>query len=328
MNPFEHINAPNLSTAISLLKKPNTEALAGGTDLLGEMKRGIKEPGRLVNLKTLPGLKRILFSSNLSLGALITLSEIEHHSMTSRKFPILAQAASQSATPQLRNMSTVAGNLCQAPRCWYYRSPLFQCWLKGGKKCFAVNGENRYHAILGSDICHAVHASDLAPALMALDARIKVVGPKGRRQISLEELYTKPTQNHRQLTILRPGELITEVRVPIPSKNSQGIYLKAMERKAWSFALVSVAAQMSFERDHVAEARLVLGGVASFPWRAKNAEEILRRQKLSEEVINAAAEAAVAEARPLRDNQYKVPLVKSLIRQALRTVSNLEIQEL
>lgn len=321
MHSFEHINAPNLSTAISLLKKPNTEALAGGTDLLGEMKRGIKEPGRLVNLKTLPGLKRIYFVKDLSIGALVTLAEIEHSGMILKKFPILLQSVQQSATPQLRNMSTLAGNLCQAPRCWYYRSPLFQCWLKGGKKCFAVNGENRYHAILGSDICHAVHASDLAPALMALDAKIKVVGPKGYRQISLGELYTKPTQNHRQLTILRPGELITEAHVPIPSKNSQGIYLKAMERKAWSFALVSVAAQMGFERDHVAEARLVLGGVASFPWRAKKAEEILRRQKLSEEVINTAAEAAVAEARPLRDNQYKVLLVKGLLQDALQSLN-------
>ncbi len=322
MNAFEHVDADNLSKAITLLKKPNTEALAGGTDLLGEMKKGIKQPGRLVNLKTLPGLKRILFSSNLSLGALVTLSEIEHHSMISKKFPILAQAASQVATPQLRNTSTVAGNLCQAPRCWYYRSPLFQCWLKGGEKCFAVNGQNRYHAILGSDICYAVHASDLAPALMALDARIKVVGPKRRRQISLEDLYAKPTPYHRSLTILRPGELITEVRVPIPSKNSRGVFLKAMERKAWSFALVSVAAQISFEKDHVAEARLVLGGVASFPWRAKNAEEILRGQKLSEEGIKTAADIAVAQAQPLRENEYKVPLVKGLLQRALQTLNS------
>jgi xanthine dehydrogenase YagS FAD-binding subunit len=305
-----------------LLKKPKTEALAGGTDLLGEMKRGTKEPGRLVNLKTLPGLRRIYFDKGLSIGALVTLAEIERSSTILKKFPILVQSVQQSATPQLRNMSTLAGNLCQAPRCWYYRSPLFQCWLKGGKKCFAVNGENRYHAILGSDICHAVHASDLAPALMALDARIKVVGPKGHRQISLGELYTKPTQDHRQLTILRRGELITEVCVPIPSKNSQGIYLKAMERKTWSFALVSVAVQISFDRDHVAEVRLVLGGVASFPWRAKNAEEILRRQKLSEEVIKAAGEAAIAGAKPLRDNEYKVPLLKGLLQRALQSLNS------
>ena len=198
--------------------------------------------------------------------------------------------------------------------------PSLSLLAKGGEKCFAFKGENKYHAILGSDICHAVHASDLAPALVALDGKVKVVGLKGRRQISLEGLYTKPTQNHRQMTILRPGELITEVRVPIPLRNSRGVYLKAMDRKAWSFALVSVAAQITFERDHVAEARLVLGGVASFPWRAKKAEKVLRGKMLSEEVIKTAAEAAVAGAQPLRDNAFKVQLTKGLMQQALRIV--------
>lgn len=320
MNRFEHIDAPDIRTAITLLSEPQTEALAGGTDLLSELKRRIRHPRRLVNLKSAPGLNKIRYEKGLSIGPLTTLAEIEHDPTVLKKFPILTQAVSQAATPQLRNMGTVAGNLCQHPRCWYYRSPLFNCWLKGGKKCFAVNGENKYHAILGAETCHAVHASDLAPPLMALDARVRMVGAKDRRQISLEELYTKPTQNHRQLTILKPGELITEVHTPMPPKNSQGVYLKAMERKAWSFALVSVAAQITFDKDHVAEARLFLGGVASFPWRAEDAEKILQGQKLSEGLAKTAGEVTVADARPLRDNAYKVQLAKELIRRALRAV--------
>jgi xanthine dehydrogenase YagS FAD-binding subunit len=324
MNSFEHVNAPNLRMAIAFLKRPHTEALAGGTDLLGEMKRGIRQPKRLMNLKTIPGLRRIQIDNSLRMGPLVTLAEIEHSAMISKKFPILVQSVQLSATPQLRNMGTLAGNLCQHPRCWYYRSPLFHCWLKGGKECFAMDGRNRYHAIFESGVCQAVHASDLAPALVSLNAKVSVVGPKGRRQISVEGLYTKPTQNHRSLTILRPGDLITEVRVPIPSKTSKGVYLKAMERKAWSFALVSVAAQFSFNRDRVTDGSLVLGGVASLPLRAKEAEKVLGGKKLSEEVIEAAAEAAVAGAQPLRDNEYKIPLTKGLIRQSLTFLGKIE----
>lgn len=235
---------------------------------------------------------------------------------------MLAQAAASAATPQLRTLGTIGGNLCQKPRCWYYRNKLFPCWLKGGDKCFAEDGENTYHAILGADRCHAVHPSDLAPALIALDATVRVVGPDLDGEISLEELYTKPTESHRQMTMLGPSELITEIRVPTPKKNARGIYLKAMERGSWSFALVSVAAQMSFEGERIVEARLVLGGVAAIPWRAKDSEKILVGQEFSEELAERAAEAAVAGAQPLRDNAYKVSLAKSLVQQALRMLSS------
>jgi xanthine dehydrogenase YagS FAD-binding subunit len=317
MHRFQHINAPNLSTAIKLLGQPQTTAIAGGTDLLAELKRRIKKPRCLVNLKSIPGLNKIHLNKNLRIGGLVTLAEIERHLKILRKFPIIHQAISLAATPHLRNMGTVGGNLCQHPRCWYYRSPLFPCWLKGGKKCFAVNGENRYHAILGGRICHAVHPSDLAPALMALDGSVMINGQRGRRTISLENLYRIPGKNHRPMTILKPNELITEIRVPIPPKNTKGIFLKAMERKSWSFALVSVAAQLSFDGDRIEEARLVLGGVAPIPWRAKEAGEILRGERISEEVIKAASEAAVKDAKPLKNNEYKVQLAKGLIGQAL-----------
>lgn len=319
MRPFEHVNAPDIKTAIALLSEPATEALAGGTDLLGELKARLRSPKRLVNLKTLSKLGEISYSprAGLKIGALVTLSEIERHRVIRERFSILAQAAASAATPQLRTMGTVGGNLCQKPRCWYYRNRLFPCWLKGGEKCFAEDGENKYHAILGADRCHAVHQSDLAPALIALDASVRVVGPDLDGEISLEELYTKPTASRRQMTILGPGELIAEVHVPAPTEGARGVYLKAMERGSWSFALVSVAAQLCCEGEHIADARLVLGGVAAIPWRAKDSERILLGQKFSEELAERAAAAAVAGAQPLRENEYKVPLAQGLVKRAL-----------
>jgi xanthine dehydrogenase YagS FAD-binding subunit len=319
MRSFEHVNASDIQTAIALLREPHTEAIAGGTDLLGELKARLRSPKRLVNIKTLSELHEIGYSPQMGLriGALVTLAQIEQHPAIRERFSLLAQAASSAATPQLRNMGTVGGNLCQKPRCWYYRNKLFHCWLKGGDTCFAEDGENKYHAILGADRCHAVHPSDLAPALMALDATIRVVGPDLDGEISLAELYTKPTESHRQMTILGPGELITEIRVPTPKGDSRGVYLKAMERQSWSFALVSVAAHLRREGDHIADARIVLGGVAAIPWRAKDSEKILIGQRFSEELAERAAEAAVAGAQPLRYNAYKVKLAQALVKRAL-----------
>jgi xanthine dehydrogenase YagS FAD-binding subunit len=319
MRSFEHVNASDIQTAIALLREPHTEAIAGGTDLLGELKARLRSPKRLVNIKTLSELHEISYSpqAGLRIGALVTLAQIEQHPAIRERFSLLAQAASSAATPQLRNMGTVGGNLCQKPRCWYYRNKLFHCWLKGGDTCFAEDGENKYHAILGADRCHAVHPSDLAPALMALDATIRVVGPDLDGEISLAELYTKPTESHRQMTILGPGELITEIRVPTPKGDSRGVYLKAMERQSWSFALVSVAAHLRREGDHIADARIVLGGVAAIPWRAKDSEKILIGRRFSEELAERAAEAAVAGAQPLRYNAYKVKLAQALVKRAL-----------
>jgi len=323
MRNFQYIAASDQREALSLLRKPGTEALAGGTDLLGELKNRIRSPERIVNICTLSewGKIRTGRQKGLGIGAVVHLSEVEHHSSILEKFPMLARSVSLTATAQLRNMGTVGGNLCQHPRCWYFRSPLFPCWLKGGNKCFAVNGENRFHAILGRGLCQSVHPSDLAPSLIALNARVKIAGARKEREVPLEELYALPGQNHRQTTVLKPGELISEIQVPAPPGGSRGVYLKAMERKAWSFALVSLAAQLRFEGDTIAEARLVLGGVAPIPWRAREAEEVLRAQKISEELAMRAGEAAVSTARPLRDNAYKVQFVQALVGEALSKLS-------
>ena len=322
MQPFEIIHANSLSMATKLLKDPGIEALAGGTDLLGELKRKIRHPRGLLNLKTISGLDEIYYDQGLHLGSLVTVAELEHHPIILKGYPILSQAASLTATPQLRNMGTLCGNLCQHPRCWYYRNRLFHCWLKGGEKCFAVRGENKYHAILGRWFCQAVHPSDLAPALIALKAVVDIVRPTGKKELPLEELYVKPAKGHRQMTILRPSELIRGIRIPSPSSTSQNFYLKAMDRQAWSFALVSVATHLRFKGRRIAEANVILGGVGPIPWRVKEAEALLNGEPLSEELAVHVGEAALTEAKPLQGNGYKVPLVRALIKKSLISILN------
>ena len=321
MQNFEHSRASNLAATLPLLAEPETEGYAGGTDLLGEMKRGIRKIRRLVNLQGLEQLGGISAAEEggLRIGALCTLEEIDQHPEMGDQYPVLAQAVSSVATPQLRAVGTLGGNLCQHPRCWYFRSRQFPCWLKGGKTCFAANGENPYHAILGRGMCQAVHPSDLAPALISLGARVRIAGISAPREIPLEELYQKPEPLHRRMTVLRPGELLTELYVPRPSHDSRGVYLKAMERKAWAFALASVAVRVNFHNARLEEVRIVLGGVAPIPWRVKNAEGILQGARLTEGIVSRAAKEALSDARPLRDNKYKVLLAKSLIEKALFT---------
>jgi len=321
MHDFQYAAAADLEKAIALLREPESEVLAGGTDLLGELKRRIRSPRRLVNIKTLEELGEISLNSRageaLRIGALVSISEIERHSIVAKEFPPLQQAASGVASPQLRNMGTLGGNLCQHPRCWYFRNPCFPCWLKGGARCFAVVGENKLHRILGEGICHSVHPSDLAPVLIAQEARVRIAGPQGEHEIPLESLYMLPREDHRQTTVLNQGELVIEIRVPLPEKTRRGIFLKSMERQAWSFALASVALQLRMDGDRVAEGRLVLGGVAPIPWRAKEAERVLLGQKVSADLAQRAGEAAVSGVRPMRDNVYKVQLVQALVRKAL-----------
>ncbi len=316
MKRFRHADAPDLETAIVLLREEGAEAIAGGTDLLTEMKAGIRAPELLVNLKSLE-FKGIRDEGDaLAIGALTTLSELEAHPLVKERFPMLAQAASLAATPQLRNVGTVGGNLLQRVRCWYYRHPHVKCWLKGGEECYAEEGLNHRHAIFGTSPCIAVHPSDLAPALIALDAEVRVVGPEVDGWLPLEEIYCLPDENHRERTVLGRGDLLTEVRVPYRG-NSRGVFLKAMERAAWSFALVSVAARLDFDGNRVREVRIVLGGVAGKPWRVRDAETLLQGQAPTEELVAKAAEAAVAGARPREHNAYKIPLARSLVRRAL-----------
>ena len=321
MKRFEHVNATSLANAVSLLGAANARPIAGGTDLLSEMKLGIIGPDRLVNLKTIPGLNEIRFdeAGGLCLGALAHLDVVAEHSAVRSRYPELSQAIASAASPQLRNQGTIAGNLCQDSRCWYYRGQ-FYCWLKGGATCYAKEGENAHHAIVGYGPCHTVHPSDLAPALIALGGRVRIFGPNGERTMPLEQLFQRPREGARRLITLEPAEVIVEVSVPTPPPGSRGIYLKAMERQVWAFAQASVAAQLVLDGRVVREARLVLGGIAPTPWHISNAEAAISGSQLDDTSITRAAELAVRDARPLGHNGYKVPLVQGIIHAALTSL--------
>jgi xanthine dehydrogenase YagS FAD-binding subunit len=319
MKNFEHVNAASPAGAVSLLNQNhNSRTIAGGTDLFAEMRLGIVTPDRLVNLKTIPGLADIRFDekSGLQIGALATLDDIAGNNIISERYPILFKAISVAASPQLRNRGTIAGNLCQDSRCWYYRGQ-FRCWLKGGETCYAREGENGYHAIFDGGPCYTVHPSDPAPALIALDARLLIIGKHGERTLFLEELYRRPHLAGRRLTVLEPDEIITEINLPVPAKESRGTYIKAMERRVWSFALASVAAQITFDNNIVKDSRLVLGGVAPKPWRLKNIESALLNMPLDDQTIDRAVELVGEGAQPLSHNGYKVPLVKGILKEGL-----------
>ena len=325
MNTFDHVAATSAGEAVAALAhSPETRIIAGGTDLLTLMKAGLAAPPRLLDLKPAGALRYLRFEGDgaLHIGALTTLADIERNAEIAERLPLLPQSVRDAATPQLRAMATVGGNLLQRTRCWYFRGD-FDCWLKGGTECYARDGENKYSAIFDQSPCVAVHPSDLAPALVALDAEVVIEGQSGPRTIPVAELLAAPTPDHRVEHRLAPGEVITEVRVPAQPDGARGVYLKAMDRHAWAFALTSAAAQLALRDGAVEHVRLVLGGVATIPWRARAAEDILAGQRLTPDLAAQAAEAAVTSAVPLAHNRYKVPQVRELARRALLSAAGL-----
>jgi xanthine dehydrogenase YagS FAD-binding subunit len=318
MQKFAHVNAETLQDALGQLG-PEARPIAGGTDLLTLLKPGIASASLLVNIKTLAdaGLRGISPAADggLEIGALVTLDELDRSPLVRERYPALAQAAGLAASPQLRNMATLGGNMCQQMRCWYYRSRA-NCWLQGGEVCFARDGENSHHAIFATDApCVAAHPSDPAVALIALGAEARVAGEAGERSVPAEQLFALPEEGRRQAHTLAPGELIAGFRLPAPLGPSH--YLKSMDRQVWAFALASVAIALQLSGDNVAQARVVLGGVAPIPWRRQNVEDALVGGPLTAERIKAAAALAVQDAAPLRESGYKVPLVRGLVEQAL-----------
>jgi xanthine dehydrogenase YagS FAD-binding subunit len=322
MKNFENIDVKSVKEAVGLLQKFNHEkknaaVVGGGSEYLQLMKVRVATPDYLLNLKTIPGLSYIKEESRgFRIGALTTLTEIEEHKGIQEKLLFLSQAAGEAASPQIRNAGTIAGNLCQRPFCWYFRSASHTCLRKGGEICYTVAGDSRYHAILGAGPSYIVHPSDLAPALVALDARIKIAGPAGEKTIALEKFFVLPQVNYRRENILGPAEIVTEIQVPSPKTGSKGFYHKVRERQAWDHAIVSVATVIQ-GGGAVRDARVVLGGVAPAPWRAAKAEEFLRGKKIDEATVEKAAEIALEGAKPLKDNVYKVDLAKALVQRGL-----------
>jgi xanthine dehydrogenase YagS FAD-binding subunit len=323
MKAFEYVNAQDLRSASAALGRNPDEAkiIAGGVDLLSEMKERIIEPTRLVNIKTVPGLNGIRADRRgLTLGALVTLTEIERHPRIAADYAALAESARSVASPQIRNVGTLGGNLCQRPRCWYYRDETIVCLKKGGSKCFAAEqgAENKFNAILGGGPSFIVHPSDCATALVALDAQVKYTDAAGRaRTVAAEEFFLLPRENPMRENVLQHGQIVTEVIVPAAA-GTRSTYVKFKEKDSFDWAVSAVAVRALTDRDGtIRDVRVVLGGVAPVPWRSREAEAVLKGQRFTPQLANRAAEAALADARPLSQNAYKVPLTRVLIRRAV-----------
>jgi len=332
MNSFEWASASSVEDAVKLLKPGEGKVdpdeaprpMAGGQDLLTSLKSYIVRPNRVVNLKTVQGLDKIEAdgAGGLKIGALVTITQLEEHADVKSKFPGLVEAATSIATPQIRNLGTVGGNLCQRPRCWYFRLENYECRKKGGQECFAKDGENKYNAILGGGKSNYVHPSDLAPMLVALGASVVVAGAEGRRTVPLGEFFVMPSQDVRRETILKDGEIVTEIIVPASAMAARSTYLKFKERDSLDFAMSAVAAALELAPDKtVRQARLVLGGVATIPWRVPAAETYLVGKPINEETQAGAAKIALEGAKSMGQNAYKIPLTQTLVRRALAKVS-------
>jgi len=329
MKGFEYYKATTVAQVISLLTRHEERAaiLAGGSDILSMMKDRVEGPKlhlphHLIDIK---GIKELNYikeqKSGLKIGATTTLDNIASSPFISSKYPLLASAAGQVAVPQIRNVGTLGGNLCQRPRCWYFRGrPFKNCLRKGGGNCYAQSGENQYHAIFGADVCAMVCPSDLATALTALNAKIEIATPKGNKLIPIEQFYIRPEKNVLKETVLGSSEMVVAVDIPVPASGSKGTFLKLKEREAFDFAIVSAAAMVSVKNDIVSDARIVLGGIAPFPFRSLRAEGALKGKRISD-AIDSVCKTAVDGSHPLSKNSYKVIAAKGITERVLSSLA-------
>jgi xanthine dehydrogenase YagS FAD-binding subunit len=290
---------------------PNRPNGAGEPDLLVSLQR-IRRRNPLTGVVAID-------RGFLRLGALATLTELGASPVVREQYSVIAEAADSVATPQIRNVGTIGGNLAQRPWCWYFRNG-FPCFKAGGDRCFSAGGENQLHAIFGGGPSYIVHPSDLAPAIVALDANVHIAGPSGERDVPSAEFFVLPRQDARHENVLADDEMIMWVDVPVAQPGTRSTYRKIMDREAWTHALASAAVVLRMDGDVCREARIVLGGVAPVPWRVPAAEALLAGQRITPELARTVGEAAVADARPLAKNAYKVPLTRKLVE---RTVLDL-----
>ncbi len=323
MNKFEYVNAKHLADLPELLgpRWGESAILAGGTDLLDMLKERLIEPKRVVNIKNIKDLYGISNGNGIEIGALTTIATIAADPKIQGKYAVLSEAAASVATPQLRNMGTIGGNICQRPRCWYFRGKEFPCLKKGGSKCYSVEGLNQYNAILGGGPSFIVHPSDSAPALMALEASIEILGASGTQETAIADFFQLPVDNLRRENILKANQVVTKIMIPEPARGTRSTYLKFREKQSMDFAISSVAAVLQMSGNRVQKARIVLGGVASIPWRVKNSEAELEGKTLNAANIENAASVSVANALPLQHNGYKIQLTENLVRRALQSLS-------
>ena len=318
LSPFAYVRPASLDEALRHLRVDGARVSAGASDLLGCLRDGVFECSTMVSIAGLNELRGVteLPDGGLRIGALTRIADVARHPVISERYPVLARAASEVASPQLRHQGTIGGNLCQRPRCWYFRGE-FHCLRKGGSTCFALAGENQYHCVLGGARCYIVHPSDTAPALLALDARVRIAGPDGTRTVPMDEFYLLPSADVHREAALAPGEIVTEVVLPPAPAGLRSSYRKVRARRSWDFALAGVALALQFDGGRVRGGRVVLSGAAPVPWRAREAEAAIAGKSLNAATCREAAIAAMREARPLKRNGYKVPLLTGLIEEEL-----------
>ena len=324
MENFTYVRPASLRDAgaqLTAKEHDRIAILAGGTDLVGSMKDELVAPERLVHIKHLRELQGIRTGNGtLRIGAATLLVDVVEHEAVQQQTPLLAMAAGKIGTPQIRNMGTIGGNLCQRPRCWYFRNN-FPCYKHGGNQCFSVAGENEYNAILEGGPSFIVHPSDSAPALVALGATVKILSGDRERSVPIEKFFVLPRQDVRRENILQPNEILTEIEVPVAPAGSKATYVKEMVRETWDFNICSVAAMVTLDAGIVKEARIVLGGVAPVPYRALKAEAALQGKRLDEATAALAGAASVDGARPLAQNGYKVQLAQAVVKRALLSLA-------
>ena len=315
------IAEPRTADELAALLAESTESarlMAGGTDLVDELKSGVATAGLVVDMDKVPGLRGITAEKGgLRIGAMTRVVELAEDAAAGRDYPSLKEAALSLATPQLRNAGTVGGNLCQRPRCWYYRDPQVVCRKKGGFNCFAYQGRNKYHAIFGGSGCFIVFPSDLAPVLISLGAQATIGTAKGDKVVPLGDFYAGPEVDVTRENVLAKGQFLKSVWVPGPKPGQRAAYVKLKERSTWDFALVSAAVAGVVKDGAFTEIAVVMGGVAPVPWRLKKAEDALKGKAVSKAVIRQAADEALKDAVPMRENGYKVDLVRAALERAV-----------
>lgn len=337
MMPFAWARAANVSqgavaasitVAEAMTTAPDVTArgrssivMAGGIDLLDLLKENLLAPATILSLGNIPGLNTVVEEEDggIRIGPLVTLAELASHPIVNQRYPVLASAARISASPQIRNVATLGGNLLQRPRCWYFRRIEYRCSRKGGNHCFAISGENQYHAIFDNMPCAIVHPSTSATALVALGASIELTNATGEiRKVLLEDFFVLPDQDIRRENNLKPQEILTAIRLPAVPASLRMVHLKQGEKDSFDWPLADVAVTLNVGPDGICNrAAIILGAAAPAPHRAKTAEAILVGKRIDENLVREAAHAALDGATPLAKNAYKLPLFEVLVRRAI-----------
>src|SRR2546426_3195106 len=321
MRAFELYDATSVSQAVDLLRQNSNRSVkvvAGGSDLVGGMMKdwvsgkGLPFPDVLIDLTTIKDLTSISVGDTTSIGAAVTLSDVIDNKDLQAKFPLLVAAAQSVASPLIRNFGTLGGNINQRQRCWFFRGEDFNCYKKGGAFCYAVTGDNRYHAIIGGELCYIVHPSDTATALLALDAKAKITGVGGSRDVPFDSYFIGPREDVLRENVLKPNEFMTHVEIPNPASGAKFGWTKLKDQQVYDFALTSVAAVFTTDGGNWKDGRITLGGGSPVPYRAKVVEDALKGKDIKANIKQAAAQIR-SVARPMSLNAYKVDLAQGLI---------------